>query len=333
VATGTIHRRVLRVLAVFVLCLAGTGAAGHGGVVEEDDVCVIRINYLKGHFKIYQPRSEGHRQYCEDLPAATESVFVMEYLHDAMTETPIEFRIIRDVTGKGRFARWEDVAGIDDLDAATVFYRPPTVEPDVYTAVHTFDEEGDYIGIVTVAVGDRGEVYRAVFPFEVGFTGFGYWPLIVAVVLLIQLQYLASSGRLGKWWRARRSMPAAGVALLLAAMTVPGLAGETVRSERGHFAVSWTSELEPIEINRIHSWQLCVRDSDGSPVDGAEITIDGGMPAHNHGLPTQPRVTGELGDGCYRIDGLRFHMAGAWQLRITITAGGVTEAAVIPLEL
>jgi hypothetical protein len=32
----------------------------HGGVVEEADVCVIKISYLKAHFKIYQPRTNGH---------------------------------------------------------------------------------------------------------------------------------------------------------------------------------------------------------------------------------------------------------------------------------
>ena len=28
-------------------------AEAHGGVVEEDDLCVIKVNYLRAHFKIY----------------------------------------------------------------------------------------------------------------------------------------------------------------------------------------------------------------------------------------------------------------------------------------
>jgi hypothetical protein len=40
-----------------------------------------------------------------------------------------------------------------------------------------------------------------VFPFEVGYTGFGYWPWLVAVLLLVQLQYLYMSGRLARWLR------------------------------------------------------------------------------------------------------------------------------------
>jgi hypothetical protein len=123
--------------------------SAHGGVVEEEDLCVIKISYLKAHFKIYQPLVDSHKEYCEDLPNATESIFVMEYLHDELSRVPVDFRIIRDVTGKGRFARWEDVAAIDDLDSVTVFYQPPLVEPDVFTVLYDFSEEGDFIGVVT----------------------------------------------------------------------------------------------------------------------------------------------------------------------------------------
>ena len=179
-------------------------AHGHGGVVEEDDICVIRISYLKAHFKIYQPLIDGHDEYCEDLPNATESIFVMEYLHDEMRQVPVDFRIIRDVTGKGRFARWEDVAAIDDLDSVTVFYQPPVVEPDVFTVIHEFEEEGDFIGVVTASPPADQRLHIAVFPFEVGFTGFGYWPYVVGAVLLIQLQYFLMSGRFAKWRASRR---------------------------------------------------------------------------------------------------------------------------------
>ena len=176
-------------------------AAAHGGVVEEADVCVIKISYLKAHFKIYQPLTAGHKEYCEDLPAATESVFVMEYLHDELGRVPVDFRIIHDVTGKGRFARWEDVAAIKDLDSVTVLYEPPVIEPDVFTAHFDFTEQGDYIGVVTATPDNGDRLHIAVFPFEVGYTGFGYWPVVLGALLLIQLQYLFMSGRLARWFR------------------------------------------------------------------------------------------------------------------------------------
>ena len=40
-----------------------------------------------------------------------------------------------------------------------------------------------------------GRTLRAVFPFEVGFTGFGYWPMIVAILLLLQLQFSYTSSK------------------------------------------------------------------------------------------------------------------------------------------
>ena len=184
-----------RSIIFLLLLLTSPAVLSHGGVVEEGDLCVIKVNYLRGHFKIYQPRSDGHNEYCEDLPDATETVFVMEYLHSELGDVPIEFRIIKDVTGKGRFARWEDVAEIDDLDGVTVFHQQAVIEPDVFSVVHTFNEEGDYIGIVTATVDRADKVYRAVFPFEVGFTGFGYWPWFIAILIAIQLHYWVMSRR------------------------------------------------------------------------------------------------------------------------------------------
>lgn len=192
--------RILQIFLISILLVAPwQRAAAHGGVVEEEDLCVITISYLKAHFKIYQPLTDGHEEYCEDLPNATESIFVMEYLHDELGRVPVDFRIIRDVTGKGRFARWEDVAAIENLDSVTIFYQPPVIEPDVFTVLYDFAEEGEYIGVVTAAPGSSDRQHIAVFPFEVGYTGFGYWPWIVGVLLLIQIQYLSMSGRLGRW--------------------------------------------------------------------------------------------------------------------------------------
>ena len=305
-------------------------AQAHGGVVEEEDLCVIKVNYLRGHFKIYQPLIDGHNEYCEDLPNATETVFVMEYLHDSLGEAAVDFRIIRDVTGKGRFARWEDVAEIDDLEAVTVLYREPTVDPDVLTVIHDFKEEGNFIGIVTANVDGDHKIYRAVFPFEVGYTGLGYWPFFIVLLLAIQLQYFFMSGRF-KRWRENRTAAAVVALLLLCAPISDALADEWV-SSRGVYIVSFESSLEPIEINQIHAWILHIT-SDGEPVTGASLAVSGGMPAHDHGMPTRPRVTAELGNGEYRLEGMRFHMGGDWEVSIEIRANGKSDTVVVTLAL
>src|SRR6476620_1008525 len=65
---------------------------------------------------------------------------------------------------------------------------------------------------------------------------------------------------------------------------------------------------EPIAINQMHSWEVKVTTPSGAPVQHAQIDVDGGMPQHGHGLPTRPRVTRDLGDGRYLLEGMKFSM-------------------------
>ena len=105
----------------------------------------------------------------------------------------------------------------------------------------------------------------------------------------------------------------------------------TTRS--GFYRVHYESEIDPLEINRMHNWVFVITSPDGDPVTGAEIALTGGMPEHNHGLPTSPRMTAELGDGRYLVEGMRFHMNGDWELLITIDVDGRRDTVVIPLTI
>jgi hypothetical protein len=123
------------------------------------------------------------------------------------------------------------------------------------------------------------------------------------------------------------------VALLLLGSTESAASDTTWKSKRGLFVVTYASDLDPLEINKLHGWTLQLASKDGEAVTAAVISVDGGMPKHDHGLATQPRVTQELGDGAYRLDGLRFHMRGDWEVTLTIEANGVTDAVTIKLIL
>jgi hypothetical protein len=74
----------------------------------------------------------------------------------------------------------------------------------------------------------------------------------------------------------------------------------------------------PAAINQMHSWQVRLASPAGAPIAHAHITVDGGMPQHGHGLPTRPRVTQELADGIYLIEGMKFSMTGWWELKLAI---------------
>lgn len=90
-------------------------------------------------------------------------------------------------------------------------------------------------------------------------------------------------------------------------------------SAAGLYRVAIEPELEPVEQGRMHSWIVSVQ-ANGAPVTDATLSIDGGMPQHGHGLPTKPQSAGHVGEGRYRIDGVRFNMSGWWVLKLGIEA-------------
>ncbi|GJQ36900.1 MAG: hypothetical protein JETCAE01_29100 [Anaerolineaceae bacterium] len=97
-------------------------------------------------------------------------------------------------------------------------------------------------------------------------------------------------------------------------------------SENGLFKVSYTASTGTVPVNQLHQWTLHIETVDGQPVEDATIAVDGDMPQHGHGLPTQPRVTKNLGGGDYLVDGMKFQMGGWWVMDFNITANGQTDA-------
>lgn len=95
----------------------------------------------------------------------------------------------------------------------------------------------------------------------------------------------------------------------------------TKMSEHHRFNVSVESQKTPPPINAMHTWVLTVRTPDGHAVEGARITVNGGMPMHGHGLPSAPRVTKYQGDGRYLVEGVKFNMSGWWKMDFNIVAG------------
>ena len=106
-----------------------------------------------------------------------------------------------------------------------------------------------------------------------------------------------------------------------------------VPSEHGIFVGSWSSDPATPPINELHVWVLHIETADGEPVAGALVTVDGDMPAHRHGMPTQPEVTADLGGGDYRVEGMEFQMGGYWVIDVTVTANDETDTIHFGLEL
>jgi hypothetical protein len=169
--------------------LTPTISQAGGGVALQDDVCIIKIDFYSAHFTAYQTDTSGSEQFCEDLPDTGMTIFVLDYLHNSLKEVPVDFRIIKDATGLGQFAKLEHVQALDDIEQHTVFYRRPSIEVDgSYTVEHKFDAPGNYIGIVSAGHPSNDKTYYAVFPFSVGAVNYTLWfglgAFLLAAVLL-----------------------------------------------------------------------------------------------------------------------------------------------------
>ena len=110
-------------------------------------------------------------------------------------------------------------------------------------------------------------------------------------------------------------------------------ASQSRTSDKGLFVVSYQAGLQPVIINRIHNWDVHVETADGSPVDNATISLLGGMPVHNHGLPTMPLATQNLGNGDYLVEGMKFHMNGWWQVTFSVSVGDRSDSVTFDLQL
>jgi len=100
----------------------------------------------------------------------------------------------------------------------------------------------------------------------------------------------------------------------------------------GHYRIAIEPEAEPVRQGPLHSWIVTLTTPDGQPVAGAQVAVDGGMPQHGHGLPTRPQAS-EIGDGRYRVEGVRFNMGGWWVLKLAVEGSAGNDEATFNIVL
>jgi hypothetical protein len=105
------------------------------------------------------------------------------------------------------------------------------------------------------------------------------------------------------------------------------------RPSAGGRYVATLEPAKPLRPRQMQTVRITVRDAEGRAIDEAQISIDGGMPQHGHGLPTRPRVTGNLGDGMYEIEGVRFNMGGWWEFKLAIAGSRGADTVTFNLDL
>ena len=104
-------------------------------------------------------------------------------------------------------------------------------------------------------------------------------------------------------------------------------------SQKGNYRFTLFSTEAPIPLQRIHNWTVHVETKDGQPVEDARVFVFGGMPMHRHGFPTKPRVKKYLGNGDYKVEGIKFNMPGHWQMRFNISHKGKSDRVVYDIHL
>ena len=107
----------------------------------------------------------------------------------------------------------------------------------------------------------------------------------------------------------------------------------TRTSEAGHYRATIRPQGDSIPQGKLQRWTLHLESASGAPVDSAQVTVDGGMPQHGHGLPTKPQVTRSLGNGDHLVEGMKFNMGGWWVVKFGVNAAAGRDSVVFNLKL
>lgn len=107
----------------------------------------------------------------------------------------------------------------------------------------------------------------------------------------------------------------------------------TRTSEGGLYRGTIRPQGDSIPKGKLQRWTLHLETVDGVAIDSVKIAVDGGMPQHGHGLPTKPRVTGNIGNGDHIVDGMKFNMGGWWVVKFRVSAAQGSDSLVFNLAL
>ena len=108
------------------------------------------------------------------------------------------------------------------------------------------------------------------------------------------------------------------------------LAGAT---DSGFYQLRLSPDGGAPEIGVLHAWIVQVSDERNVAFVPAHLSVSGGMPTHGHGLPTEPEISRFLGNGRFRLDGVRFNMAGEWEFTVRVVGPRGPDQATFALHI
>ncbi len=108
---------------------------------------------------------------------------------------------------------------------------------------------------------------------------------------------------------------------------------KVITSERDVYTLTFTNEQTYIPLRVMHNWYVSFKTKNGKLFIPGQVSIDGGMPAHGHGLPSEPRFTRAIDKGKLLLSGVLFNMRGEWEIRLTFTGPEGLDTVIFPLEV
>ncbi len=104
-------------------------------------------------------------------------------------------------------------------------------------------------------------------------------------------------------------------------------------TDGGSYYLMYSSDPDPIPFNEPFTLYWMVHDgADHSRMyDDATLSLEVEMPAHGHGMNTEPAITVDE-YGTFTAEGFLFHMRGWWTITATATRGDVTDTSTFYVE-
>ena len=118
------------------------------------------------------------------------------------------------------------------------------------------------------------------------------------------------------------------LAASMAHAEIPG----AIQSESGAFQIVLDRDPSTMPLSEFVELKATIHDAQDAVVTGATLAIGGGMPAHGHGLPTQPEAEATA-DGSFVIKGLKFSMPGDWVLIFDIKTDSAEDRVTVDFRL
>lgn len=105
-------------------------------------------------------------------------------------------------------------------------------------------------------------------------------------------------------------------ALAAKAATCPLSPSDPTFMTGGAVQASWTTEPATPVVGEPFVMRIAL-----CPASAQLLKVDAEMPDHRHGMNYKPSLT-PLGDGRWRVEGLVWHMAGRWALKVETRLDG-----------